>query len=358
MDFEFVRSPLSLRVITDNFTYIHCSDGSVKRRGNELFTLNRYIINLYDETNDIHLILPLCTVDIMDLIYQIMKRKITIIDLSKANKVVEIIKILGGVVEKYNTKVTIKAGFNSLSPLMATKSINCDLCNRLKEPTTPTHFVFDLCRCRSVISSTTIEEIEIWKITVKHLKFINPITTNSLNPCLNGSVTPQEISNLIDTDKVIIPPKAWIDKNLRIAYIKAIKTGKFPFLSIHNLSLILEQFPSLGRSPKDSHICIFCSEICGNRSQTLHHIQRHHTSFAIKCDLCDTIKADEYLYIRHRINKHKERKSLSLTCSNLKSKYDSEAVQIGFMAHQSIITNSQRYGSRGSKHIKNIKSQT
>lgn len=357
MDFEFVHSPFSLRVITTNFTYIHCCDGSLKRRGNQMFTLNRYIINLYDETNDIHITLPFCTIDIIDLIYQMIDNRVTISNPSTANKVVEIIKILGGIVEKNNSKLTVKTGFNPLSPLIAAKSPSCDLCNKLKELIVPTPFPIDICRCRSAISSSTEKETEIWKRAVGHLKFINPLATDSQNPCLNGLLTSRETNNLIDIDKVVIPQKAWINNDLKLAYIKALKNGKFPFLSIHNLSVILDQFPSLGKSPKDSHICIFCSEICSNRSQILYHVQRHHTGFAIKCDLCDTIKADEYLYIRHRINKHKERRSLGLTCSNLKYRQEPDAIQVGLTAYRSIITNKQRYGSKGTTHLTSSRTQ-
>lgn len=352
MEFKFIRSPLDFRVLSAGTSIIHCCDGSVKRNINHLLTLNKYLINVYDGSKVLHFALPFCTTSIITLIYELMEKHITIKDINIANKVIETIKLLGGQVHKDNSNVMVQSSFNELSSLIVTESQICDVCVKTTRNLIEANFI-NQCTCRSNFPFTTADNIEIWKRAVENIKFIDPIPTRSPHPCLNGEITSTENSNLIDITGVCFPHKSRPDNDIQIAFLKAIKLKKFPFLSLHNLSIILNKFPCLGTSTKDPHICIFCGKICNNKNQLLFHIQRHHTGFAIKCDICQIVKADEYLFIRHRINKHKERNSLSLMCSYSHPIYDNESLEIGSSSHQYIITNKKNYGTNPIVHLTN-----
>lgn len=283
----------SLQISSNGQAIFHCVDGSVRKKVDNLLCLNRFLVSLYDDEETLHFGLPFCTTIIVREIFELFDKGVKEVDRETEDKIIEIIKLLGGQVKKDKSSFQIVGSYNTLSSMIVAKGKDCQICS-VKHLSRDEHINVEECRCRVVNLLTSNVKVEIWERATNSLKFFDPLVTNSKKPCLNGEITDEERNNYLDISRITLPNKAWPSDEIRVAFIKAIKEKKFPYLSLHNISVIFDRFPCVGITKNDPHVCIFCSKICSNRRQITFHIQRFHSGFSIKCDICNIVKADEY----------------------------------------------------------------
>ncbi|XP_074597174.1 uncharacterized protein LOC141852174 [Brevipalpus obovatus] len=161
----------------------------------------------------------------------------------------------------------------------------------------------------------------------RSLKGVQPIATGSRNPLLNGQITDLErqVSDW-DDEKMYLNPIAVIDHHQQLSVLKAIKEGKLPYLTLHNLSLILEDTPCLSRF---SLFCIFCGVRCSKIETLLSHIQKFHTGFVATCQICGLHFASERSAYDHAKNAHDYLGGFKKSCTKSRHCYNQEALTVG-----------------------------
>lgn len=145
---------------------------------------------------------------------------------------------------------------------------------------------------------------------------------------LNGRVT--EAEQQAGMDFVQPKPVAFIGEIDKLRIMHCLKENRKPFLSIHNLSVIIDRCPTDDYNAHSKHICILCCSVLTNRISLLTHIQNKHTGFWFKCPDCWRFFRDERCVKKHYRNNHGELISgIHNVCTLAKPIYTPEGVEIG-----------------------------
>lgn len=143
------------------------------------------------------------------------------------------------------------------------------------------------------------------------IKGVSPVLSGLSEPLLTGGLTDFEEA-IIDWDGKSIPhPRADLNEAEQLMYLKAIKQGTLPYMTLHNLRLVIQKAPILDIGPRSPHFCIFCGVLSSRRDELLFHCQRYHTGFVTACEEHRTYFMDKRSAATHLRRVHKVRKITS-----------------------------------------------